>query len=97
MQLNYMHCLPGKNDDMNAKRSAIIFRQSQGESVPVSIDTGTPLFRDPMEDDSVIESLNNPEKVLAHFGHIKGNMREGKKLYTKSMLVECGAHRYVNI
>lgn len=88
--MNYEHCLPMKQEDMSAKRSAIIFRH--GNTVPVSIDTGTPLVSDTMEVKVANEISVTPQKPSTQFGHLNG-VREGKKLYTKEMLVKLGAHR----
>lgn len=94
MQLNYEHCVPTKNEDMNARRSAIIFRQ--GLTMPVTIDTGTPLVKDPLEMEMHVESTSTQTQPKSHanFGRAD-DIREGKKLYTKDLLIKSGAHRYV--
>mmetsp|Transcript_11487 Transcript_11487/g.17385 ORF Transcript_11487/g.17385 Transcript_11487/m.17385 type:complete len:566 (+) Transcript_11487:589-2286(+) len=93
MQMNYEHCLPVKQDNINAKRSAIIFRH--GNTTPVSLDTGIPLISDATECSEIIteETIPSP-KLSTQFGHLDGAIKEGKKLYTKRMLVDIGAHRY---
>ena len=94
MQINYEHCLPMKSEDMIAKRSAIIFRH--GNTVPVTLDTGTPLVQEVVEVPVQNEvKPPTPQKRVTQYGHIKSDLREGKKLYTKNMLVKSGAHRYV--
>lgn len=90
MQLHYEHCLPMKQDDENAKRSAIVFRH--GATVPVSLDTGIPLMNEPVEE-TQSSDLDN-QRNSSHFGHVGGEIREGKKLYTKEILKRSGAHRY---
>ena len=95
MQINYEHCLPMKSEDMIAKRSAIIFRH--GNTVPITLDTGIPLVQEVMEVPVQNEvKPPTPQKRITQYGHIKSDLREGKKLYTKNMLVKCGAHRYVH-
>ena len=95
MQMNYEHCLPVKQDNINAKRSAIIFRH--GNTTPVSLDTGIPLVSEATESSQIIaDQRATAPKLSTQFGHLDGAIREGKKLYTKDMLVEIGAHRYVS-
>lgn len=77
-----------------AKRSAIIFRH--GNTVPVAVDTGIPLISDGSKE--VILTQNDDLENngnSSQFGHIGGEIREGKKLYSKDTLKKLGAHRYV--
>ncbi len=92
MQLNYEHCLPIRQDELNSKRSAIIFRH--GNTLSVNYDTGIPLIND-APDVNPIHNGGNVENsgTTSQFGHIGGEIREGKKLYTKNLLKKCGAHR----
>ncbi len=93
MQLNYEHCLPMKQDDVNAKRTAIIFRH--GSTVPVSLDTGIPLINEGTEEVNPIHTTDSGNNATSsHFGHIGGEIREGKKLYSRSTLKRLAAHRY---
>jgi len=94
MQMHYEHCLPMKQDDLTAKRTAIIFRH--GNPVSVSLDTGTPLINTISKKivEEVVKVPAAPQKVSnVHFGHFLGIIKEGKQLYTKKTLVDTGAHR----
>ena len=85
MQLSYEHCIPKKEDDMNAKRSVVVFRH--GKSVVVDTDTGVPVF---------VEQPNvNPagRASSVNFGHPVREIAEGKEVFTKTKLLETGSHR----
>jgi len=86
MQLSYEHCMPKKEDDMSAKRSVVVFRH--GRSVPVTIDTGTPMFAEQVN----VHPGGRPSSV--NFGHPIREIPEGKDVFTKDKLVQAGAHRY---
>jgi len=75
--------MPKKEDDTSAKRSVVVFRH--GRSVPVTFDTGSPLFTVPKKTDA--PSVN--------FGHPIREIPEGKEVFIKQQLLDTGAHLHV--
>jgi len=84
MQLSYEHCMPKKEDDMSAKRSVVVFRH--GRSVPVTFDTGTPLFTEEKNSNANIKT------PTINFGHPAREIPEGKGVFLKQQLLDAGAH-----
>ncbi len=81
MQLSYEHCMPKKEDDLNAKRTVVVFRH--GRTASVTFDTGRPVFTAP----------NLPTAEIAKFGHPIREIVEAKEVFDRLMLVQSGAHR----
>ena len=74
--------MPKKEDDMSAKRSVVVFRH--GKSLSVTSDTGNPLFETEKEKKKRICNIE--------FGHPSREITEGKDVYTRTQLLETGAH-----
>ena len=91
--MNYEHCLPMNAERENAKRSVVIFRH--GNTLPVSLDTGTPLVND-FVDAKIAKEMEVATQISsAQSSPLNANIKEGKKLYSKDKLVAIGAHRLV--
>jgi|AntRauTorckE5430_2_1112549.scaffolds.fasta_scaffold00828_3 hypothetical protein len=76
--------MPKKEDDTSAKRSVVVFRH--GRSVPVTFDTGKPLFAENKNSNA------NVKTPTVNFGHPARGIPEGKEVLIKQQLLDSGAH-----
>ena len=107
MQLSNEHCLPKKKDDIETKRSVVIFRQGKVQNV--LYDNGTPinnlcstsaptgndqhfLSKEIQIDETVNMHSPKTKSSNIHFGPPVGGVVEGKRLFSIDFLVESRAH-----